>query len=354
MSEDAAFSIHGDPRVDAGPAEPPECLPDDIINAAIAWSVKLNHNPASDAAQRAFERWLRADPLHVRAWARIGVLRDDLAQLPQRLALETLQATEAQRQSSARDRRRALKLLSVSGLALSLGWTLREHAPWQRLVTDASTAVGEQNTLHLPDGTVLVLNTDSAVSADLGGESRLVALHRGEIMVTTGSDTASGSKAKRPFWVITPFGRLQALGTRFVVRLGTARARISVQEGAVELHPVHPAEPGAVPAVVHAGESRWLTETASLPAAAQDFEADAWADGVVSGRDIRLGDLVAELGRYRSGRIVCDERVADLRVSGVFHVRDTDQALRFLVQTQPVNVTYRTRWWVSVEPKAAP
>ncbi|ASI70520.1 iron dicitrate transport regulator FecR [Diaphorobacter nitroreducens] len=329
-------------------------MPDDVIDAAIAWSVKLNHNPASEAAQRAFEHWLGADPLHARAWARIGVLRGDLARLPQRLALETLQATDAQRQSNTRGRRRALKLLSVSGLALSLGWTLRENSPWQRLVADAFTAVGEQKTLHLPDGTVLVLNTDSAVNTDLGGESRLIVLRRGEIMVTTGSDTASGSKAKRPFWVITPFGRLQALGTRFVVRLGADHARISVQEGAVELHPVRPAEPGAVPAVVRAGESRWLTDTASLPAAAQDFDAEAWADGVVSGRDMRLGDLVAELGRYRSGHIVCDERVADLRVSGVFHVRDTDQALRFLVQTQPVNITYRTRWWVSVVPKVVP
>jgi transmembrane sensor len=45
--------------------------------------------------------------------------------------------------------------------------------------------------------------------------------------------------------------------------------------------------------------------------------------------------------------------VADLRVSGIYHVRDTDQALRFLAQTQPVRVTYHTRFWVVVEPANA-
>ncbi|MFT4193241.1 MAG: iron dicitrate transport regulator FecR, partial [Ottowia sp.] len=61
----------------------------------------------------------------------------------------------------------------------------------------------------------------------------------------------------------------------------------------------------------------------------------------------------AEMARYRPGRIVCDPRVADLRVSGLFHIRDTDQALQFLIQTQPVSVTYLTRWWVMVGPREA-
>lgn len=64
---------------------------------------------------------------------------------------------------------------------------------------------------------------------------------------------------------------------------------------------------------------------------------------------MRLADLLDELSRYRSGRIVCDPQIADWRVSGVFHVRDTDRALRFLTQVQPVTVRYRTRYWVIVE-----
>ncbi|MFT4102327.1 MAG: hypothetical protein QM674_15065 [Burkholderiaceae bacterium] len=34
-----------------------------------------------------------------------------------------------------------------------------------------------------------------------------------------------------------------------------------------------------------------------------------------------------------------------LRLAGLLYIRDTDRALQFLIQTQPVSVTYLTRWW---------
>jgi transmembrane sensor len=118
-----------------------------------------------------------------------------------------------------------------------------------------------------------------------------------------------------------------------------------VQEGAVEAHPADSGET----VVIHDGERSTLGPAGiSLPVVA-DADDDAWTDGVITGRDMRLADLLAELSRYRSGRIVCDPQIADWRVSGVFHVRDTDRALRFLAQVQPVTVRYRTRYWVIVE-----
>lgn len=324
-------------------AAPPERLPDEVIDAAIHWSVKLDYNRAADGTRQAFEQWLQADPLHRQAWQRMGLLKDEFTRMPPQLALRTLQAREA-------GRRRAVKLLSFAGTALAFGWIAREHAPWQRLLADASTGTGEQRTLRLADGTVLVLNTDSAVGIDMGGERRVIVLRRGEILVTTGPDSAASSK--RPFWVHTPFGTLQALGTRFVVRLDDGRARVSVQDGAVALHPAH--APDAAPAaVVRAGARQLLGVDGVSPVATPSFEDDAWADGVIAGRDIRLDDLLAELARYRVGRIDCDAQVAALRVSGVFHVKDTDQALQFLLQTLPIAVTYRTRFWVSVGPARA-
>lgn len=319
-------------------------LPDEIVDAAITWSVKLNYNQAAPAVKQAFERWLYADSLHAQAWQRVGILRSDFAQLPALLAMDALRAADKQRRSRQHTRRNTLKLLSLSGVTLILGRTLHDYTPWQRLLADASTGVGEQQMLRLADGTVLMLNTDSAVSTDLTGEGRLIVLRRGEIMITTGADANASNR--RPFWVYTPFGRMQALGTRFVVRLDEQRARISVQEGTVQLRPAD----GGTAAIVHAGESRWLTDDDTTVAESRGFEDDAFAGGVIAGRNIRLGDLLTELSRYRNGRIVCDTRIADLRVSGVFHIKNTDQALQFLVQTQPINVVYRTRFWVTVEP----
>ncbi len=324
-------------------ADAPARLPDDIVDAAIGWAVKLDYNTPTAAARSAFEQWLRDDPRHALAWQRLGSLRQPFASA----APELLRATLETRAARGRlNRRHAVQLLSLAGLALGTGWAVRERTPWQRLIADASTTVGEQKTLNLTDGSTVVLNTDSAVSTDLTGARRRIVLHRGEILISTGAD--AGASSKRPFWVHTPFGRLRALGTRFTVRLDDDGARISVQQGAVELHPAA----GGSRAVVSPGESRRLTDAGSVPADLRGIAADSWRDGVIAGSNIRLADLLDEISRYRPGRIVCDARVAGLRVSGLYHIRDTDQTLQFLAQTQPVDIRYRTRYWVSVAPVA--
>lgn len=326
---------------DAEPSS--EEIPSAIIDAAIAWVVKLQFNQPTPATWQAFEEWRQAQGLHARAWQRVQTLRQDFAAVPTDLARETLRTAETRRQMKRDGRRQAFKLLMLSGAAITGGWLLREPLGWQRLVADAATGVGEQRTVRLGDGTVVVLNTDSAASFDMAAAHRRVVLRRGEIMITTGSDQAYAGL--RPFWVDTPFGALQALGTRFVVRLEDGRVRVSVQEGAVRMHPARGGE--AVTARV--GESWWLRDEGATAAEYLGFRQDDWADGVIAGRNMRLADLLAELSRYRKGRIACDQNVADLRVSGIYHVRDTDQTLRFLAQTQPIRVRYYTRFWVTVE-----
>ena len=319
-------------------------LPDEVIDAAIIWGVKLDYSDPTPETRNEFEHWLAADPRHSLAWARIRSFKTTFSQLPPALAKSTLDTAQSKHQVRDRGRRGTLKLLSLTGLAGLLAWTGHEELPWQRLLADASTATGEQKTLRLDDGTVVVLNTDSAISIDLSGTRRQIVLRRGEILITTGADQAAA--ARRPFWVYTPFGKMQALGTRFAVRLDRDAAQISVQEGAVELHPAN----GSAGVIVQTGQSQWLSDDRTWPAAATGLAADGFADGVISGQNMRLADLLHELSRYRHGRIVCDARVAELRVSGLFHVGNIDQTLQFLLQTQPISVTYRTRFWITVGP----
>jgi len=44
--------------------------------------------------------------------------------------------------------------------------------------------------------------------------------------------------------------------------------------------------------------------------------------------------------------------VAGLLISGTFQLRDTDQILRALSQTLPVDVHYRTPYWVTLTARA--
>ena len=205
-----------------------------IVDQAIDWSVKLNFGQADARTRAAFERWRRAAPEHELAWTRVQSLNADFNAVPQGLALDTLTALNGARR---RQRRVVLKSLLLAGGVLGTGWAAREQVPWQRLTADVSTGLGERRALTLADGTRLVLNTDSAVSLRLDGAERVVVLHRGEISLDTGSDP--GSLARRPFRVRTPYGVVEALGTRFVVRLDDDGARISVQEHAVALTPAN-------------------------------------------------------------------------------------------------------------------
>ena len=315
-------------------------IPLPIVDRAIDWAVKLNFGEPDPAAQRAFEQWLQADPLHGQAWRRIQSMRAEFSGVPSRLALDTLQSADALRAARARKRRQVLRMMALAGVSVVAASGVRELAPWQRWVADASTATGEQRTLRLADGTTLVLNTDTAVGIALEADRRVITLRRGEILVTTGHDD-------RPFWVRTPSGSMRALGTRFMVRLDGDRSRVSVQEGAVALHPGG----GGAGDIARPGTTWWLAEDSVALAPAQPFAADGWAEGVIAGNDMRLADVLAELARYRTGRLVCDPRVANLRVSGAYHVDDTDRALAFLSQTLPVKVSHRTRFWVVVGPQ---
>lgn len=316
-----------------------------IIDAAINWAVKLNFNTPSAATQAAFETWLHQQPTHAAAWQRITSLKADFAVLPSHLARNTLDAIEVRRSTKGLKRRQVIALLGLSGVIIGSGTVIQQQAPWQRLLADVSTKTGEQRTITLADGTTIILNTDTAISTRFDNDIREITLHRGEIAISTGKDSQFATR--RPFWVNTPNGKLQAIGTYFTTRLDDRHTHVSVKEGAVALHPRSSVDS----IIVNAGEYWQFDDRHISQISNAGIEPDSWTEGVIAGKNMRLGDLLTELSRYRSGRISIDPDIADLRVSGVYHIGDTDQVLHFLAQTQPVTVSYMTRFWVSVRAK---
>lgn len=77
-----------------------------------------------------------------------------------------------------------------------------------------------------------------------------------------------------------------------------------------------------------------------------------WLSGVLRAEKMRLDDFISELDRYRPGLLRCDPAVAGLLISGAFQLRDTDQILHALSQTLPINVHYRTPYWVTITARA--
>ncbi len=320
----------------------PPAIPPAVARTAVEWLVTLQGDDVDDATRTAWRRWLDQHPDHARAWTHIEAVNARLCGVASPLATAVARAALTAPKSAGR--RRAVRALTALFVGGGAAWMIREHTPLQRWVADAHTAVGEQRQFMLDDGTRVQLNTDTAIDIAFSATERRIILQRGEIHIETAHDTAA---MPRPFVVATREATLRPLGTRFAVRSLPDRGWIGVTQGAVA---VRPADAPATERVILAGQAAHFTAArVDAPAPLADT-ATAWTDGMLVAADMRLDAFIAEVDRYRPGRLRCDPAVADLRVSGTFPVANTDRILDALRSTLPVRVHFLTRYWTTVLP----
>ena len=304
-----------------------------VLDAAIAWQLSLDSG--SPLEREEFAKWHSAHEEHARAWRQLGMLdqRFSVANGPARSAL--LQSREGIRRRVRKLGSGLASLVAVVGLALLVG---DRYLPLDYWLADQRTATGEQRTVRLADGTLLNLNTHSAVDVRFDARQRLIVLQEGEILVETGHGDA------RPFIVETREGSMRALGTRFLVKREEQGTRLSVLQSAVAAHPQnHPQEQ-----ILREGQQVLIRNDGLDSVAALTPGADAWTRGMLVVDNARLEDLVHELGRYRRGYLGVAPEVADLRITGSFPLHDTDKALSALLPTLPVQIEQHTPYWVTV------
>ncbi|WP_233272921.1 FecR domain-containing protein [Paraburkholderia acidisoli] len=326
---------------------PPPAVDFAALQAAADWYAALRADDATEAERRAWQSWLAADPAHARAWQHVEAVSERFAPLhdaggPNAVLAGTRASRSALKQTG---RRRALRsLASVAGVGLIAWFGLRRTALPQRVLAlraDERTATGEQRELRLADGTRVWLDTASAIDIDYDDASRTVRLVEGQILVATAHDPQ-----RRPFYVQTPYARLQALGTRFTVRLDPLRAQLDVFEGSVEIR----TRAGRIERIAAGSQARFDADAIEAPLAA-DPAREAWIHGIVMANAVPLGELVDELARYRHGLIHVAPEVAQLSVIGVYPARDPDRALAMLADNLPIRVTHTLPWWTRITPR---
>ncbi|WP_237884676.1 FecR domain-containing protein [Pseudomonas sp. PGPR40] len=304
-----------------------------VLDAAIAWQLSLDSGNAVEREE--FAKWHAAHEEHARAWRQLGMLdqRFSVASGPARTAL--LQSRESLRRRVRKLGSGLASIVAVIGLALFAG---DRYLPIDYWLADQRTATGEQRTLRLTDGTLINLNTHSAVDVRFDEKQRLIVLQEGEILVETGHGDA------RPFIVETREGSMRALGTRFLVKREEEGTRLSVLKSAVAAHP----ESSLEEQILREGQQVLMRSNGLGSIIALNPGADAWTHGMLVVDNARLEDLVRELGRYRRGHLGVTPEVADLRITGSFPLNDTDKALSALLPTLPVQIEQHTSWWVTV------
>jgi len=330
------------------------CAPDATRHAAVAtpvleqaaqWFALLRSGEATDADRARWQSWLTASPEHQAIWhkvERISGRLEPIATSPERLVAVNVFKTA--RVDTAQRRRFLLSLGAMAGSGW-LGWTAWHHSPLPGLalawMADHRTATGEIRQLVLADGTQVWLASASAFSEDYRSGLRRLQLVAGEILINTAKDTA------RDFVVDTPQGRLRALGTRFTVRLEANSSFVAVYEGAVEVQ----AGASGATTLVQAGQQTRFTEHAAEALAPADPAREAWANGILVTKDTPLGEVVAELRRYRRGHLAVAPAIAHLPVFGTYPINDPDRTLAMLETVMPIRVRRPLSWWVSIEPR---
>lgn len=277
----------------------------------------------------ALEHWLQADSEHQRAWAHIQQVNQRLRGVASPVVHATLQAPPSPA------RRRALKALLLVGVATATGLGLQQHNPLPGLMADYRSPVGQRRRLTLDDGSQLHLNTRSAADVRFDGQQRLVRLQDGELLLETANE-------RRPFYLRTAEGDLQLGAGRVNVRQFEGFSLVSVFSGSASV----------AGQSLLAGHQARFARGGWQAIAPLDPNRAAWVDGMLVVSQMRLGDFVAELSRYRLGQLGCSERVANLRISGSYPLEDSERILAMLEVALPVKVRRFTRYWVSVEAAA--
>ncbi len=307
-----------------------------VVREASRWLARLGSEDAGEADRRACDAWRSADPHHEWVWQRLLALETSVRSVPEHAARSDLLARRGPLS------RRQLLGLGMTVLTVgAVGYGGARGGLWQRQLADLATGVGETGSHILPDGTRLVLNTDTALNVHFSPEAREIRLHRGEVLVTTGAGD------ERPFRVRTRDGTVRPLGTRFTVRRTDRDTRVAVYRGAVTLHGA--ARARAVR--LDAGQRAAFTATGVSAPDPLTREGPGWERGQLVAERMTVADFAAEIGRYRHGLVQYRPEVAGLRVTGVFSLTDTDRALAALARALPVTVRYHTPLWVRIEKK---
>jgi len=240
-------------------------------------------------------------------------------------------------------------------LAVFGGWAAMERAPGGPVIStglateanltdapmrDFATDVGQKRTVTLEDGTVVTLDTNTAIHAREGGKVRLVELDRGQAFFKVAHDRS------RPFLVRVAGRTVVAVGTEFGVRLDRGAVAVTLIEGKVRVEaPINGRGDGRFSRYVQTTEltpgSRLELEDGK-PWAISEVDPDrdtSWMTDKLVFQDEPLSRVVAELNRYSTRRIVIsDVALEGEPVSGSFRTDNIDEALHAIASYGLANV----------------
>ena len=324
-----------------------------INQEAADWLTKMDGGRLSTGERRALRKWLAEDAEHEQALKRLTAIWADMDFLLNEYPLS--QNQESTGMSFLLGWYQWLSMPLVTACTALMIWFAWAYVPQE--VTDKpevayySTEIGKRQLKQFSDGSTAHLNTDSIVEIEYTGSRRIVRLLRGEVMFDVVHDPA------RPFIVYAGGNEVEAIGTRFAVRLRSENIVVIVTDGQIRLtkriketglSDLKKTLPVQEVFLVNKGEVLEVSDKVSELRACSSSEGRgteldcrfSWLDGQLIFDNERLEQVVSEISRYMSLRIVIvDPELRDLRISGRFRIGDTDALLDAIEVSMNIHIS---------------
>ncbi|HEX8777935.1 MAG TPA: FecR domain-containing protein, partial [Rhodanobacter sp.] len=203
-------------------------MPAGSPNEAEYWFARLldRHCPAEQRA--AFERWRSADPAHASAYRELELLWKRSEEAAKDPAVMAAAWRALRHEPATRAPRNWLLPAMAAGLALLVAVIALPRwlsTPAEVAATQYATAAGQQRTVQLADGSMILLDTDSEVSVSYSPRTRRVDLRHGQAQFSVQGNHAW------PFVVHAGSGTVTAVGTQFQVRLKDGSTDVALLKG---------------------------------------------------------------------------------------------------------------------------
>ncbi|CUJ49565.1 fec operon regulator FecR [Achromobacter xylosoxidans] len=305
---------------------------------ASQWALRLAAGTLAPAEQRQLDRWLARDARHgpaladaERVWALAGECRGLplFAQPVPRPRRSHWRACAASwwRSEPMAPWRRAVVMAGVALVVAGAAGAPDAVAPW---LADYRSAVGEIRSFDLPDGSHVLLGSNSALDVEYDATTRRVRLLRGEAVF---APAPTGADEPRSFVVATAGGSMTALGTRYAVRRRDAgHGWIGVLQHRVEVALDRAPGSGVPNATLLTGESATYSHAGGIVRSQiEPARGAAWAEGYLVFDGEPLDIALQRIGEFRPGQLVLANRGAARRpVHALFHLDNLDGALATL------------------------
>jgi transmembrane sensor len=292
----------------------------------MAWRARRHAGELSAKDGAAFDAWIAQSDEHRDVYADVDAFWAAAGQLADHPRYGAIRSrAEAQVGGAFQTRRAIAAGIAAAVVGIGALGAYLEVAPKPLANQSFRTAIGQQATVTLPDGSQVTLNTDTVVHTIADDGRRLVYLDQGQAFFKVAKDR------RHPF-IVTAAGRtVTAVGTAFDVRIDKGELKVVLVEGKVRVQSATPARGQGAPAATGNVLPSRVTEMSPGSQLVATSDADwkliptdvsretSWLKGQLVMDDEPLSEVVDEVNRYSTRKIViADAALAKRHVSGNF------------------------------------